>query len=171
LVESWKQQEGETDEWFARFTVYLSLGYGRSLLKAYRMVYPESSATEVSATWREEFRTRRWRSRVTDFELTLFQSQARETAVLMGRGMRAFARKTLRALLAKGPAMQPTSWEEAAKGFEVLLRMLPSETIVGMVKAGDDKPTAGKARHEPEDFDSNGFLKDASEGVCQTPTA
>jgi hypothetical protein len=171
ITNPWDQQTGESDEWHGRFVVYLGLGYGRTLSKAYRLVHPESEATEVSSAWRQEYKDRRWRQRATDHDLTLFRDQAKETAVILGRSMRAFARKTLRALLAKGPAMQPGSWEESAKGFEVLLRMLPSETIVRMVEHGDDKPTAGKARHEPEDFDSNGFLKDASEGVCQTPTA
>jgi hypothetical protein len=129
ITNPWDQQTGESDEWHGRFVVYLGLGYGRTLSKAYRLVHPESEATEVSSAWRQEYKDRRWRQRATDHDLTLFRDQAKENAVILGRAMRAFAKKSLRALRAKEPAMQPSNWEEAAKAFETLSKMFPAETI------------------------------------------
>jgi hypothetical protein len=168
ITNPWDQQTGESDEWHGRFVVYLGLGYGRTLSKAYKLVHPESEATEVSSAWRNEYRERKWRARATDHDLTLFHREARETAVILGRAMRAFAKKTLRGLLTKTPAMEPTSWEEVAKAFEVLWKMFPSETIHTLVSLGDETP-AGKhpgAEHPmPEDFDANGFLKEIPEAA------
>lgn len=162
MARTWEKQAEETEEWYARFAVFLSLGYSRSLLKAYRLVYPRSEATEVSSAWREEYRARKWRSRATDHDLSLFQGQARETAVMMGRGMRAFARKALRALLSKSPAMQPSTWEETQKAFDTLWRLLPADTLMAMIAFGNDEDDKvkgpGGVHHGPEDFDADGYL-------------
>ena len=155
----WEKQADESDEWFGRFCVFLALGYSRSLAKAYRAVHPDSEAREVSASWRAEYRSRKWRRRATEYDLSLFQDQARETAVDLGRAMRAYSRKTLKALLSKEPAMRPANWEEAARAFETLWRLFAAEVIHDLAKPEEVPPgVSGDDEDELQDEDESFYL-------------
>ena len=156
MANSWDRQEGESESWYACFTAYLTLGHARTLAKAYRRVHPDGSE-DVSGPWRIAFRERRWRQRATDFDLTLFRDETKRTVVILGRSMRAFAAKTLKALTSKEINLRPLSWEETAKAFEVLLKVLTPETI-GMLSQPQEE--AKRAAHRPEEYDENGFLKE-----------
>ena len=120
----------------------------RSLTRAYRAAHPDSTSEVVSSAWREEARERRWRQRATDFDVSFFRDEARRTVALVGRGMRAFARKTIRALLAKEPAMQPASWDDTLKAWQTLWAMVPHDVISAYATVNEDAPKV--ARHAPE---------------------
>jgi hypothetical protein len=172
----WERQEGESEEWYGRFAAYLGLGYGRTLSKAYRLVHPESEASEVSSAWRNEYRERKWRARATEFDLTSFRGEAKRTAVLIGRSMRVFARKTLRALLSKTPAMQPASWEECQKAFETLSKMFPGETLDALCHEGRGAAEGGEGDEGeypkgPADFHPPERWPDPPAGREPTPPA
>ena len=168
-MKAWERQDDESEDWFARFVIFLGLGYSRSLTRAYKAAHPDSTSDVVSSAWRQEYKDRKWRSRATLYDMSLFHEQARETVVMAGRGMRAFARKTLKALLAKGPAMQPNTWEEAQKAFETLLKVLPPDTVQYLIRFdGDENEAVPGVHHRPEDIDADGYLTEMPEDMPET---
>ena len=159
-----EKQDDERAESYARFCIYLELGHGRSLTRAYKLAHPDSTSEVVSSCWRQEYKERKWCSRATSFSLSLFREEARRSVVLIMRAHRAFARKTLRAMLSKEPGLRPASWEETQKAFEFLSKLLPPETVHALAMAEEEPPGAMKdADHKPEGYDADSFLKELDE--------
>ena len=152
MAKSWEQQEGEPEAAYSRFLAFLTLGVGRSIIRAYRLTHPDSEASAVSGVWREESSKWAWRKRANDHDLSTFRESARETVAAYGEGMRAIARKALEALESELPELKPRSWNEALDAFAVIRSLIPMETISALVD------------HAEQQGDPKGDPKSAAEG-------
>ena len=148
-MKSWDRQEGEPETAYSHFLAFLTLGVGRSIVRAYRATHPESTASAVSGVWREESSRWSWRKRANDFDLSLFKDTSREMVAVFGETIRHLARKTLRAMRSKKVSMRLSSWDQALDAFAVLKSLLPAEMIAALVDQAErqgDSPSAGKGK-------------------------
>ena len=67
--------------------------------------------------------------------------------------------------------MQPGSWEEAQKAFELLWKMFPPATIHAVTMMGEPADGGGHPTHPPEEYDADGFLKEIPEEHFADPVA
>ena len=167
-MKSWEQQPGESDSAFAHFLAFLTLGVGRTIIRAYKLTHPDSEAAAVSGVWRDESGRWGWRKRANDHDLSMFREVARESAAVYGEAIRHLGVKALEAMASEKPEMRPLNWEQALGTFSFLRSLFPTETIVALVghaeKQGD--PPEAKAdgtQYGPEDIDEEGYLRERPE--------
>jgi hypothetical protein len=149
-VKSWEQQPGEPDTAFAHFLAFLTLGVGRTIIRAYKLTHPESEAAVVSGLWREESSKWSWRKRANAFDLSSFRDAAREAAAMYAEAIGHLGKKALEAMASEKPEMRPRDWPEALNAFGHLASLFPADTILGLVdqaeRSGDP---AGAKPAEP----------------------
>jgi hypothetical protein len=175
-VKSWEKQEGEPDTAYAHFLAFLTLGVGRTIIRAYKLTHPDSEAAAVSGVWRDESGRWSWRKRANDHDLSLFREVARESVAVYGEAIRHLGVKALEAMASEKPEMRPLNWEQALGTFSFLRSLFPTETIVAFVDHADkqgDPPNGKQAgpQYGPEDIDEDGFLRERPESYFEARDA
>ena len=168
-MKSWEIQEGEPETAYAHFLAFLTLGVGRTIVRAYRATHPESTSTVVSGVWRDESAKWRWRKRANEHDLSTFQEVFRETAAIYGESLRHLGLKALEAVSSDRPEMRPVTWEQALDAFAIVRSIFSPDTLTVLSQGADtmgDPPPSAKTAAE-QDLDADGYLLELPEDISE----
>lgn len=138
------QLPDETDEAYARFLIYLSMGPGRTVDEAYRLyqgrvkrvgkALNSAKRRQSSGQWDRESVTYQWRKRAAQWDIEMLTSDIQETVTLVVHAVNLLANRILSAL--QNTKLQPQSFAELLKGIEVLSYWIPQETLEHLAATG-----------------------------------
>lgn len=163
-VRPWEQWPNETDEWYARFLVYLSLGPNRTIISTYqalaqteqRAQAAASGETEVtlylpakvSATWTRHASDFAWDERAAKYDVFTLSQLVPQTVTVIFRTITEFARVTMERLQSR--EILPETWSELQGAVVTLASYISPEIIEATVNhATDHAVVAGL--DEPDD--------------------
>src|SRR5262245_53791637 len=106
----WQQRHDETNSAYAHFCAYRDLGIGRSLDAAYMLWRQQpgdrNKPYRAAGHWRQECAANDWVERARQYDIYIFQTDARDVALTAVRYLRTIA---LRGLAALGKSDKPGS--------------------------------------------------------------
>jgi len=147
----WEQWPGEPLDWYSNFLIYLSMGRGRSVNKAYRLATKvaakQSDDQQVrmlgeildelplpdrsTATWWRRAAQWKWEERAARYDVYVLSQLVPQTVTTIFEVIGEFANVVLTKL--KSAELQPESWSEIKGAVETLASYISPDIIQATV--------------------------------------
>jgi hypothetical protein len=142
----WEQWPSEPDEWYAAFLIYLSLGRGRSVGRAYQLDSVSAQEADIkisgeertiiipakaSASWHRAASRWHWQERAMRHDVYALAELVPQTVTIIFQTIGEFARVTMEQL--QNNSVTPENWRDVREAVETLASYISPEIIQATV--------------------------------------
>lgn len=154
----WEQWPGEPDDWYANFLVYLALGSGRSIDRAWKITSVKNQKTDAavsgeevdiivpgkaSSTWWGTASKWKWEQRAQRYDVYTLSQLVPQTVQLIFATIGEFAKVTMEQLQSRD--IRPETWPELRQAVETLASYISPEIIQATVQHATHNPGITRA--------------------------
>ncbi len=148
MANPWDQQEGEPDDRYIQFLMYLGMGPSRSLRSAYRVYLGESIAEQrrrkvkgyrrsAGSQWFRWCKQWQWVDRAHAYDRAKMIQESDHTMAKLMRGIDIAALKCIREL----ERVKPKGWKQALEALTIVAALIPADSArEAALECDDGKP-------------------------------
>jgi hypothetical protein len=131
MPEPWDQQEGEPRSAYVRFLLYRSLGPGRSIDEAYRLLLQQrargakSSKTRAPGNWYQESSKWNWNDRASEWDIAALLAVGDDSIASLVTYVRDAVRRAHGSL----SKLEPKTWSDVLESLDAFGHALPPEVV------------------------------------------